>query len=232
MNRYARQEALIGKEGQSKLAESTVAIVGCGGLGTYTSLLLALSGAGNLILIDGGEPEETDLNRQFFYSGRSGRKAEILAEKLSEANPSVNIRTECSHLDESNAEKLTEGCDVIADCLDTVSSRRVLNRFALRNSIPLAHAGIDGMHGQVFLVVPGVTPCLECFMRGDDGRIPDAYAPAVSLASSVQASEIIKYITGTGKLSGLFSFSLSDGSFSVTEIKPDPLCPACGTHSK
>lgn len=232
MSRYARQESLIGKEGQSKLAESTVAVVGCGGLGTYVSLLLASSGVGNLILIDGGEPAETDLNRQFFYSGESGKKPEILAENLVKVNPSVKIRIECRYLDKENAKTLTDGCDIIADCLDTVSSRRILNRFALSNSIPLAHAGIDGMHGQVFLVRPGVTPCLECFMRGDDGRIPDAYAPAVSFAAALQASEIMKYVAGVGKPSELFSFSLSDGFFTTTEIRPDPHCPACGARLK
>ena len=232
MNRYARQESLIGKEGQSKLAESTVAVAGCGGLGTYTSLMLVSSGVGNLILIDGGEPAETDLNRQFFYSGESGKKPDILAEKLSKINPSVGIRTECRYLDEDNAKVLTEGCDIIADCLDTVCSRRILNRFALSDSIPLAHAGIDGMYGQVFLVRPKVTPCLECFMRGDDERIPDAYAPAVSFAAALQASEIIKYVTGVGKPSELFTFSLRDGSFATTEIRPDPNCPACGARLK
>lgn len=229
MSRYVRQEKLFGSEGQKKLSDASVTIVGCGGLGTYVSLLLATAGVGGIRLVDGGSPAESDLNRQFFYSGEEGFKAEILSKKLKRINPRIEIDTVCEFVDESNVSDAIGECDVIADCLDTIASRLVLNKYALSKNIPLAHGGVDGFYGQATFMIPGSTPCLNCILRGSDGHVPDSFAPVVSMIGSLQASDIMKYITGSGEtLAGkLFTMYAGTNEFDVIGIRPDKGCPFC-----
>lgn len=160
--RYSRQISLIGEKGQKKLKDSRVTVVGCGGLGTFVSLLLVSAGVGNIRLVDGDVPSESNFNRQFMYPGEEGYKAEILDKKLKDINEDVGIETVCEFLDEDNGDVIVKGSDVIADCLDSLDARLTLNGFAVLNGIPLSHGGIDGLFGQVTLVIPGKTPCLQC----------------------------------------------------------------------
>ncbi len=230
MSRYSRQEKLFGIEGQKKLSAATVTVAGCGGLGTYLSLLLTSAGIGKIRLVDGGTPSETDLNRQFFYTGAKGFKADILSKRLREINPEVEIETICRFIEEDNAPEIIGKCDVIADCLDSVRSRLVINKYAVLNNIPLAHGGIDGFYGQATFIFPGRTPCLRCILRGTDERVPDSMAPIVSLIASVQASDIVKFITGSGEtMEGkLFTVFAGTNDYGTVAISPDPKCPVCG----
>lgn len=231
MSRHSRQEKLFGPEGQRKLSEAAVSVAGCGGLGTYASLLLASAGVGKIRLIDCGTPSESDLNRQFFYSGREGFKTEILAERLGEVDPGLEIEIFNGFIDENNVSEALGECDVIADCLDTIGSRLVVNRYAVSKNIPLAHGGIDGFYGQATFVVPGKTPCLRCILRGSDGRIPDSFAPVVSIIASVQASDIVKHITGIGDTTAgkMFTMFAGTNEYDTVAINPDPDCPVCGS---
>ncbi|MGE0015168.1 MAG: ThiF family adenylyltransferase [Candidatus Methanomethylophilaceae archaeon] len=230
MSRYSRQEKLFGAEGQRKLSEATVSVAGCGGLGTYVSLLLASAGVGKMRLVDYGVPSESDLNRQFFYSGRKGFKTDILADRLGEVGPDLEIETFHGFIDKNNISEALGECDVIADCMDTIGSRLVLNSYAVSKNIPLAHGGIDGFYGQATFVVPWKTPCLRCILGESNGRIPDSFAPVVSIVASVQASDIVKHITGTGETTAgkMFTMFAGTNEYDTVAINPDPDCPVCG----
>lgn len=230
--RYSRQTGLLGKEGQKKLKDSSVTVVGCGGLGTFVSLLLVSAGVGKIRLVDGDVPSESNFNRQFMYPGEKGYKAGILGKKLKNVNGEVEIETVCEFLDGENGDTIIKGSDVIADCLDSLSSRLILNGFAVSHRIPLSHGGIDGLFGQVTLVIPGKTPCLQCLFGSleDTNGIPLSLSSSVSMVASAQATDIIKYLTGTGDtLDGLLlTMSMESNSYGTVEISKNPECPVCG----
>jgi adenylyltransferase/sulfurtransferase len=230
MSRYSRQEGLFGTDGQEKLFNAKVAVVGCGGLGTYVSLLLTSAGVGHIRLIDGDTPSESNLNRQFFYSNEEGFKADILKEKLKVTNEEVEVEAICEFINKDNVSNVVGKCDVIIDCLDSVASRLILNGYAVLENIPLAHGGIDGFYGQATFVIPGKTPCLNCILRHDDEQMPRSFAPMVSLIASVQASDTIKFITGTGDtLAGkLFTVFTGSNEYNTIDIRPDLKCSVCG----
>ncbi len=229
--RYSRQTGLIGTEGQRKLKESCVTVVGCGGLGTFVSLLLVSAGVGRVRLVDGDIPSESNFNRQFMYPGKEGFKAEILAERLKEINDSVEIEVVCEYIDKENGNRIVGNSDVIADCLDSLNPRLILNKSAVSLNIPLSHGGIDGFFGQSTLVLPGKTPCLECIFGNieESEESPQSLSPSVSMVASVQAMDIIKHITGTGKtLAGtLLTISMKDNLYETSDILPNSECPIC-----
>lgn len=229
--RYSGQIGLLGTEGQKKLEDSFVTVVGCGGLGTFVSLFLVSAGVGRIRLVDGDVPSESNFNRQFFYPGTKGFKADILAKKLKEVNDSVTIEPVCEYLDGKNGNRITEGSDIVADCLDSLESRLILNKFAVNRNIPLSHGGVDGFLGQVTLVIPGKTPCLECIFgnMNDVGEAPKSLSSPVSMIASVQATDIIKYITGIGEtLAGsLLTISMDSNSYNKVGISKNPECPVC-----
>ncbi|HKM09222.1 MAG TPA: HesA/MoeB/ThiF family protein [Candidatus Methanomethylophilaceae archaeon] len=231
--RHSRQAGLFGPAGQLKLKESKVSIVGCGGLGTYVAVLLTSAGVGSIKLIDGDTPSESDFNRQFMYPGEEGLKADILGEKLRKIDHGVRVETFCEYIDEENVSDAIDGCDVIADCLDSVKARLILNKHSISENIPLAHGGIDGFHGQATFLIPGRTPCLGCILRPSENDVPLSFSPMASMVASLQASDIIKFLTGTGEtLAGkLMTISIDTNSYHIIDIRPDPRCPVCGVDS-
>ncbi len=230
--RYSRQIGLIGTEGQRKLKESCVTVVGCGGLGTFVSLFLVSAGVGKIRLVDGDVPSESNFNRQFFYPGETGFKADILSEKLKKINETVTVEPICEFLNEENGEHIVKGSDAVADCLDSIDSRLVLNRFAVYYKIPLSHGGIDGLSGQVTFVIPGKTPCLECLFGSvvNNEEITQSLSSSVSMIASLQATDIIKHITGIGETSAgnLLTVSMASNLCDKVEVHKNPECPVCG----
>lgn len=227
--RYGRQIPIVGAEGMERIRGTTVGVVGCGGLGTTLATSLAAAGIGGLVLIDGDRPEITDLNRQFAYrEGTTSSKAHELSRWLSSVNPQVAVEAHAEHLDAGNT-GLLSGCDILADCLDNMRSRKLLNRFAVDSGKPLVHAGVSHLHGQVTVVIPGRTPCLECLF-GDTDDEDASISAAVMLIASAEAMEVLKLAAGTGEpLAGrILTVNLGGNAFEVTEVRRDPSCAVCG----
>ena len=134
--------------------------------------------------------------------------------------------------DSSSAGMVFEGCDVVLDCLDSISSRRELNRWCVSNRKILVHAGISGMQGQLTVVVPGRTPCLECLY----GRVKEADGPTPSMGAAVmhfgsaEALQAIMVLTGVGDplIGRMLTSDLSVPSYEVLDVCSDPGCPVCG----
>lgn len=166
--RYARQIIMpeIGKTGQEKLMASHIMVAGVGGLGSFSSLYLAAIGIGCLTLIDSGSIAMSDLNRQVLYSPETvGQPKVYVAEKkLREFNPDVVVETVFGEITEESLSGRISRVDAVVDATDNFKTRRILNRVCFRECVPLIYGGVSGLRGSVTTVLPGETPCLECYL--------------------------------------------------------------------
>ena len=236
---YSRQIAMkeLGKEGQQKLAKSKVAVVGVGGLGTVSSLYLALAGIGHLRLIDQDTVESKNLHRQILYTiqDRYFPKAEIAAEKLEKLNPLVKAEAISENLHAGNIRKLLSGVDCVIDGLDNMLTRYLVNRTCIKLGVPYIFGAAIGLEGNLSVFTPPNTPCIECILpnlldsdlqkcstRGVIGATP-------GIVGAMQAMETIKVLTGMGTpLYGkLMVCDFNDMTFTNIDISKREGCPAC-----
>lgn len=232
-SRYERQVRLFGAEGQKSLKRATALVVGAGGLGSSVSTYLAVAGIGRLIIADGDVVEESNLNRQILHWTKDiGRlKAVSAAETIHGLNPEVEVEAVADFADEDNLASLVRKADLVVDALDNFSSRYILNRAALKRGIPLFHGAISGFDGQATTIIPKKTPCLRCiFPRSPPKVTSPAIGATCGVIGSIQASEVIKYLTGKGELlSG--RLLIWDGLRSRCDeipIERNPRCVDCG----
>lgn len=228
--RFERQIPVIGEDGQKRLRDSTVAVAGCGGLGCNVITQLCMAGIGNIRIIDSDTISDSNLNRQFVHCGKEGSKVESMTEWIHRISD-TDVTAFDERLTDENCVDFADGADIIMDCLDNNDSRMILNRYAVAKRIPLVHGAVNAMFGQVFLMIPGETACLSCFL-GKDGGDGSSIGAAVSAIASVQAMEAIKYITGKGELSKgeLISIDLEKNSFRRIPISRRSGCQTCGRH--
>jgi len=230
MTRYFRQIPIFGEEGQRKLESSRVAVAGLGGLGCNVITHLASAGVKNFTIIDGGSVNTSDLNRQFIYTDEDigCKKVKRAAEWITRTDPDAVVRMIDQFIDADNADAIGE-CDIIMDCLDNRISRMILNRYALRNNIELVHGGVESMFGQVTVIVPGETPCLECILPDVGNEEIPSVSPMVGIIGAVQAMEAVKILTGTGSaLAGkLLTIDATDNSYRVLDVKKKENCGCC-----
>jgi molybdopterin/thiamine biosynthesis adenylyltransferase len=227
----------IGAEGQRRLREAKVAVVGVGGLGTVSSLYLALAGVGYLRLIDQDTVEVQNLHRQILYTVNDLRypKVEVAAQRLQRLNPLLKVEAVSENLNAGNAEKLLADVDVVVDGLDNMLTRYIVNRACLKHGIPYVFGAAIALEGNLSVFSPPETPCLECVMpnlsdadlqtcstRGVIGATP-------GIIGAMQAMETAELIVGTGStLKGkLMVCDFSDMSFATVDISQNTSCSAC-----
>lgn len=204
--RYQRNIGTIGVEGQKRLLEARVAIVGAGGLGGNIIELLARQGVGFLRIIDGDSFALHNLNRQLLATERTigMNKAAVAKARVAEVNSDVEAHAVPAMFNEDNAVELLSGMDVVVDALDSIVCRLLLCRTAKRLKTPLVHAAIAGFTGQVGTIVP-TGPGLEKIYGttgGSDKGIETVLgnpAPTPALAAAIQAQEVVKLLTGIGE---------------------------------
>lgn len=198
--RFERQLPIFGEDGQQRIMDAVVGIVGCGGLGVNVITQLTMAGVTHFILCDHQTPELSNLNRQFIYTAGDFRpKAVISAEWILALNPSAEIQANSEPLSESNGD-LFRGCDILVDCLDSFESRMILSDLAEKMGVPLVHGGISGMEGQIAVCIPGRTKSLREMigtMKSPEGPVPSVGA-AVSAIASMEALEVLRIISGKG----------------------------------
>lgn len=229
MSRYDRQIPIIGEEGQRRLAQSSVAIIGCGGLGNTVATMLAEAGVGRLALIDPDVPCESNLNRQFvFREGDDRPKALALAEWVFGLNPSVKVDVIVSDFHTCDMD-----CDVIVDCLDSIGDRLELSDVCFSKGIPLVHAAVGSREGQLATCIPGRTACLRCMLAlfNDVSGDSPAIGAIVSTIAAMEAWEAIRLIIGEEptSLGTLATVDLESLFIDRTPILPEPSCRFCGT---
>jgi len=152
--RYQRNYGTLGWEGQLRLMQSTVAVVGAGGLGGWIIEGLARMGVGRLIVVDGDRFEENNLNRQLGCTEEAlGRpKAQVLAERVAQVNSAVQVSAHHAWLTLENAPQLLAGAQVVVDALDTLPARYLLQDAAALLGAPLVHGAIAGFTGQIMTI--------------------------------------------------------------------------------
>ena len=205
---YSRQVILneLGWKGQRKLAKSKVAVVGVGGLGTVSSLYLALAGVGYLRLIDQDTVETPNLHRQILFSLNDLHypKVEVAAERLEKFNPLLETEPISENVNASNVERLLAGVDIVVDGLDNMMTRYAINRTCIKLGITYVFGAAVGIEGNLSVFAPPETGCLECLLpnmpdedlltcdtRGVLGATP-------GIIGAMQAMETIKRFNGYG----------------------------------
>lgn len=236
---YSRQVILkeLGRNGQKKLAESKVAIIGLGGLGTASSLYLALAGVGYLRLIDQDTVELNNLHRQVLYSldDLHYPKVEVSAKRLKNSNPLIKVEPVPENLNANNVESLLSGVDCVVDGLDNMRTRYLVNRVCVKLGIPYVFGAAIGIEGNLSVFSTPETPCLECvFPNIDDSNMLTCDVRGVlgvtpGIIGTMQAMETIKILTGIGSvLKGkLMICDFSDMYFITIDIFKRNDCPAC-----
>lgn len=242
--RYSRQIMLpeMDIEGQQKLLDASVLILGMGGLGCPVAMYLAAAGLGHLIIADDDRVELTNLQRQIAH-GQSSigmPKVDSVAATLQALNPNVRITTLNERLDAQRLQELLPQVDLAVDACDNFATRFALNQACVDARVPLVSGAAIRMEGQiaVFDSRDERSPCYQCLYRlGDDEQASCAtngvMAPVVGIVGSVQAMEAIKLITGigvplTGKLLLLDARSMQ---WREMRLPRDPQCPACGPEA-
>ncbi len=240
-NDYARQIVLrdIGPEGQERLMEARVAIIGLGGLGSPAAMILAAMGVGYLRIVDRDVVSLTDLHRQPLYRrGDVDRpKVQVAEERLREINPWLEVDPIPEPVMEENVDRIVSGVDVIVDGLDNMKPRYIINRAAVKHRIPYIFASAIEMYGNISTIIPYETPCLECFYGGlEDANLPSCAEVGVHpslthMVASLAVSEAVRIVTGAEPVlkNTLLYVDLKSISLDKIRILRNEKCPVCGS---
>ncbi len=237
--RYKRQMLLFGDEGQERLKKAHIFIAGAGGLGSPVSLYLAVAGIGTITIIDMDVVDQSNLNRQILHFDRDiGKKKSVSAEeKLTAINPDITVHAIDTRIDGNNAARLIGKADGIVDAMDNYPTRYLLNDIAIQKEIPLFHGAIRGFYGQATTIIPKKTPCLKClFPKAPPTEVFPVVGATPGVIGTVQATEVIKFLLGSGELlaNRLFIWDGLAGRAEEIYAERSPCCPACGglTHEE
>jgi molybdopterin-synthase adenylyltransferase len=206
MERYSRQLLFsgIGNEGQHKLMESRVLVVGCGALGTVISNHLARSGVGTIKIVDRDYVEFSNLQRQMLFDESDAEKALPKAvaaeEKLKKINSEITIEGIVANVELKNIDDLLHDVDIVIDGTDNFETRFLLNDACYKKGIPFVYGGAVSSRGMSAIFIPEVTPCLRCFIASGDesGQTCDSIgviSPIVDIVASYQVVEALKFLT-------------------------------------
>src|SRR6516225_6824151 len=207
-DRYSRQVLFpgIGREGQKQLAESRVAIVGCGATGTAVASLLARAGVGKMLIVDRDYVEPSNLQRQSLFdeadAAESLPKAIAAARKIAAFNSQVEVQAEVADLTPENIQALLQDQDLLLDATDNFETRYLLNDFAVQHGTPWIYAAAVAAYVATMNIIPGETACLACmFPAPPQGTVETCDTAgilnsAVNLIGSIQATEAIKFLIG------------------------------------
>ena len=244
-SRYSRHILLpeVGEEGQTKLLESKVLIVGAGGLGSPAALYLAAAGVGTLGIVDFDVVDATNLQRQILHNlDRLGQaKVDSARETLTALNSDVKVDTYRQRLSADNALEVMAGYDVIVDGGDNFPTRYLVNDASLHLRIPVVHGSIFRFDGQVTVFSPYDGPCYRCLFEEPP---PPELAPSCDeagvlgvlpgIVGSLQAMEAIKLLLDIGEpLAGkLMTYDALSQESSMFSIDRNPTCPACADENR
>src|SRR6195256_5235226 len=242
-DRYSRQVLFkeIGAEGQKKLSQSRVVIVGCGATGSALASLLARSGVGTLRILDRDYVEPSNLQRQALFDENDAResvpKAIAAGRQIARFNSQIAVEPHVADLIPANVDSLLSGCDLILDGTDNFETRYLINDYAVKNSVAWIYAAAVGSYAVTMNILPGETACLACiFPESPRGTVETCETSgilnsAVNLVASIAATEALKFLVGAqSKMRRtLLSWDVwSNERAEIATAKPRPGCQACG----
>ena len=241
LEKYSRQVMLeeIGYEGQLKLRNAKVCVVGVGGLGNPIATRLVAMGIGQIRIVDRDVIELSNLHRQTMFdeSDIGQVKVETAAKKLKKMNPDVEIEALPVSVNDYTAFDVVEGCDVVIDALDSVNARYSLNKACVAKNIPFVTGAAVGVSGQAFTILPKKSACYHClFPALDEDSMPtcsiEGVHPSIlSIIGGIEVAEAVKIITGKKpNLSDrILHVDLESLEFVSTRTSKVDECPVCGT---
>jgi len=246
IDRYARHIILpgVGIEGQLRLRDARVLVIGAGGLGSPALQYLAAAGIGTLGVVDHDQVEISNLQRQVIFStDQIGKlKADAAAERLQALNPEIEIRSHTVYLTQNNARELIREYDIVIDGSDNFPTRYLVNDACVLEGRPLVYGAISRFEGQVSLLhgptTSGVGPCYRCLFPEPPapGTVPNCADAGVvnvlpGVVGSIMATETIKLIVGLGELliGTLVYFDALGTTFHRLSFDRNSDCPVCGS---
>jgi sulfur-carrier protein adenylyltransferase/sulfurtransferase len=242
--RYSRHLLIpeVGVEGQERLLQTSILLIGAGGLGSPAALYLAAAGVGRIGIVDDDRVDASNLQRQVLHStGELGEsKAESARKTLEDLNPDVQVVTYQERLTSENVDRiLSEGWEFIVDGADNFPTRYLLNDASVWHQIPVVHGSIYRFEGQVTVFKPYEGPCYRCLFPQPP---PPELAPSCAeggvlgvlpgVIGSLQANEALKLALGIGEplVGRLLLFEALATRFDEVAVRRDPNCPVCGDN--
>jgi sulfur-carrier protein adenylyltransferase/sulfurtransferase len=243
-SRYSRHLLIpeVGEEGQLRLLDARVLLVGAGGLGSPASLYLAAAGVGRLGIVDADVVDASNLQRQIVHSTERLGEAKVASAKrtIEALNPDVEVVTYEERLTSENIERiLADGWEVIVDGADNFPTRYLVNDASVWHGVPVVHGSIYRFEGQVTVFKPGEGPCYRCLFPTPP---PPELAPSCAeggvlgvlpgIIGSLQANEALKLALGIGDplVGRLLLFDALETRFDEMRLRRNPECPVCGDH--
>jgi adenylyltransferase/sulfurtransferase len=232
----------IGYQGQLKLKQSKVCVVGVGGLGNPITARLAAMGVGKIRIVDRDVIELSNLHRQtMFNEDDVGQvKVETAAKKLRKLNPDIIIEELPVSINDYTAFDAVDGCDVVIDALDSVNARYSLNKACIEKKIPFVTGAAVGVTGQSFTILPNESACYHClFPALDEDSMPtcsiEGVHPSIlSIIGGIEVSEAVKIITGKepSLRDKVLHVDLENLIFNFTKVSKVEECSVCGSGRK
>src|SRR5437660_3127134 len=244
-DRYSRQTLFgpIGKDGQKQLGDSSVAIIGCGALGTVIANNLCRAGIGSLVIADRDYIELNNLQRQILFDeediARRLPKAIAAAEKLHRVNSTTKIEALVEDVNADGIESLVQESDLVLDATDNFETRYLLNDVCVKYGRPWIYSGVIASYGVTMNIIPGETPCLRCVFPEMPlpGTTPTCDTAGVlngivGVISGVASTEALKILLKSEKLStAMFWLDVWENTSERIELPRQLDCPTCGQHS-
>jgi molybdopterin/thiamine biosynthesis adenylyltransferase len=241
LQRYSRHILLqnVGVEGQVKLLESKVLVIGAGGLGAPISFYLAAAGVGTIGIVDADTVELSNLQRQIIHFTRDvgAPKVESAREKMTALNPDVSVRTYHEFVTSANIRQILDGYDFVIDGTDSFATKFLINDACVMSGIPFSHGGILRFTGQTMTILPGKSACYRCvFLKPPPANVVPTCSQAgvlgaiAGMLGTIQAAEALKFITGAGTLltNELLTFDAMNMHFRKVPLRHNARCPVCG----
>ena len=244
LDRFSRQVMLeeIGYQGQIKLKNAKICVVGVGGLGNPITTRLVAMGVGTIRIVDRDVIELSNLHRQtMFDEDDVGQvKVEVAAKKLQKLNPNCKIEALAVSVNDYTALEVVQGCDVVVDALDSVNARYALNKACVKFGIPFVTGAAVGVSGQVFTIIPGTSACYHCmFPSLDEESMPtcsiEGVHPSIlSIVGGIEVAEAVKLIIGKkpSLSERILHIDLENVDFTSTRTFRAQECPVCGSGKR
>ena len=242
LERYSRQMKLpqLGRQGQERLSDARIGLVGCGALGSIIATHLVRAGVGLLRMVDSDHAELHNLHRQLLYNeddvAHQVPKAEAAAAHLRRVNSDIVVEPVVARIDAGSLPGFADDLDLLVDGTDNFPTRFILNDYAVRRRMPWVYGGVIGTSGMSMTIVPGEGPCLRCLVRELPTReqsptadVAGVLNTVVAVVGSIEATEAIKLVVEPAARSrALVVLDIWELSFDKLEVPRDPGCPCCG----
>jgi len=225
----------IGRDGQKKLMNSKVVIIGCGATGSVTAINMVRSGIGEVTIIDRDIVDESNLQRQILFDEEDiGKEKALIAEKrLKKANSFSKVKGIVDHVCPSNIENLIKKNDIVLDCTDNMETRFLINDACVKMNLPWIYCGAIATYGMVKAIIPKKTACLRCIFPSIPANLPTCDTAGILttvpvILASIQSTIAIKYIVERSVDGNLIMYDPWHNHFDSIDIERRKDCKCCG----